>query len=430
MNPVQNLSRRVLLKGLGLSVALPWLEAAHLWGGELTKLSARPPQRFACMFIGDGISPPLWWSKGDGAAMELGESLAPLAQHKDKLNVINGLYNQKAGGGHAKCAGNILSGVALQRGRVIRGGVSMDQKLAKHFEDDTFLPSLVLGCEQPVSGFHESQYSMVYASHISWHSPNSPIPIELYPSLAFDSLFGSQTGKLQGSILDQVREEAASVRLKVSHSDQVKIDEYLTSVRETEQRLQKLNKQTREDASQAAPESQRPPVGQPKEFREYAKLMCDIMALAFQTDRSRIATLLMSRDLSGQVYPFLNIRDDHHSYSHANTGPDYQAIVKFHVEQYAYLVDRLSKMQEGEGTVLDNSCLMFVSEHWDAHNSNQVPLVLAGGLGGTLKTGRSLDYLNSGNERRKLCSLYLSLMDRMGLELPEFGDSKERLAGI
>ncbi|MCE9605544.1 MAG: DUF1552 domain-containing protein [Planctomycetia bacterium] len=424
------LSRRIVLKGLGTSVALPWLEAAHLWGGDFSKPNARPPQRFACMFIGDGISPPSWWSKGDGAAMELGPSLAPLARHKDKLNVINGLFNQQAGGGHAKCAGNILSGIALQRGRVIRGGVSMDQLLAKHLEDDVFLPSLVLGCEQPVSGFHESQYSMVYASHISWLSPNSPIPIELYPSLAFDSLFGSQTGKLQGSILDQVREQAAGLRLRVSHSDQVKIDEYLTSVRETEQRLQNLNKQQRSEVPQKDVAGARPAEGQPKDFREYARLMCDIIALAFQTDRSRIATLLLSRDLSGQTYPFLNIRDDHHSYSHANTGPDYKAIVDCHVEQYGYLVDRLANMQEGDGTVLDNSCLMFVSEHWDAHNSNQVPLLLAGGLGGTLKTGRSLDFMKSGNERRRLCSLYLSLMDRMGLQLPEFGDSKERLAGI
>lgn len=440
MNTNRNLPRRVLLQGLGLSVSLPWLEAGHLWGGEFSngesskretdKRRARPPQRFACMFIGDGISPPLWWSKGDGANMELGKSLTALAPYKDKLNVINGLFNQQAGGGHAKCAGNILSGVALKRGRVIHGGVSMDQLLAKQFEDDTFLPSLVLGCEQPVSGFHESQYSMVYASHISWQNPNSPIPIELYPSLAFDSLFGSQSGKLQGSILDQVREQAAGLRLRVSHSDQVKIDEYLTSVRETEQRLQNLNKRQANDAASVVDVSRRPPVGQPQDFREYARLMCDIIALAFQTDRSRVATLLMSRDLSGQVYPFLNIRDDHHSYSHSNEGPEYQAIVNFHVEQYAYLVDRLAKMQEGDGTVLDNSCLMFVSEHWNAHNSNQVPLILAGGLGGTLKTGRSLDYLNSGNERRKLCSLYLSLMDRMGLELPQFGDSKERLAEI
>ena len=304
----------------------------------------------------------------------------------------------------------------------------MDQKLAQHYEEATAVPSLVLGCEQPVSGFHESEYSMVYASHISWRSPDSPIPIELHPSLAFDSLFGNNAGKLQGSILDDVLEQANGLRNQVSGADQSKIDEYLSSVRETERQLQKLNRQPAMEKPIAPAE--RPPVGQPQNFREYAKLMADIIALAFQTDRTRIATLLLSRDLSGQVYPFLNIRDDHHSYSHSNTGPEYQAIVKFHVEQYAYLVQRLSQMQEGDRTVLDNSCLMFVSEHWNAHNGDQVPLLLAGGLGGKLATGRSLDYLKAGNDKRKLCSLYLSLMDRMGLELPQFGDSKERLAGL
>lgn len=423
-----NLSRRVVLQGLGLTMALPWLEAASRCG-DCAEVAAgkSSPKRFACFFIGDGISPSRWWSKGDGDAMELGESLEPLAPFKRHLNVINGLYNQQAGGGHARCAGNILSGVALLRGREIRGAVSMDQRLARHFEEETYLPSLVLGCEQPVSGFHESQYSMVYASHISWQSPNSPIPIELHPSLAFDSLFGAPTNKLQGSILDQVREQASAIRRRVSAADQVKIDEYLTSVRDTEQRLRKLGHAAQGGSGDSR---QRPPAGQPADFREYSRLMGDIIALAFEADRTRVATLLMSRDLSGQVYPFLNIRDDHHSYSHSNEGREYAAIVKCHVEQYARLVKRLSEAREGDASVLDNSCLMFVSEHWDAHNSNQVPVVLAGGLGGELKTGRSLDYLKAGNDKRKLCSLYLALMDRMGLELPEFGDSRERLAGV
>jgi hypothetical protein len=425
----QNLSRRVLLKGLGFSFALPWLESTHLGANETAVSPTKKPKRFACMFIGDGISPPHWWSKGDGADMELGSSLKSLEPFKDKLNVINGLYNRHGNGGHAKCTGNILSGANLKRGREILGGVSMDQTLAKHFEDETFVPSLVLGCEQPVSGFHESQYSMVYASHISWRNPSSPVPIELYPSLAFDTLFGSQTSTLQASILDHVLEQANDLRRQVSNSDRVKIDEYLTSVRETEKRLQKLNAQQGE-ASTAVTDQQRPPEGQPQDFREYCRLMCDIIALAFQTDRSRIATLLMSRDLSGQVYPFLNIRDDHHSYSHSNEGSEFQSIVNCHVEQYSYLIQRLSEMQEGDGTVLDNSCLMFVSEHWNAHNGTRVPCILAGGLGGTLKTGRSLDYLKAGDDNRRLCSLYLSVMDRMGLELPEFGDSKERLSGV
>ena len=428
--PTKKISRRKMLKGLGFTVALPWLESVNLLAAAPAAARVKSPQRFACLFIGDGISPPHWWSKGNGGAMELGSSLTPLAQFKEKINVINGLHNRFGDGGHAKCTGNILSGANLKRGRLIQGGISMDQKLSQHFEEESAVPSLVLGCEQPVSGFHESQYSMVYASHISWRNPDSPIPIELYPALAFDSLFGNQTGKLQGSILDHVLEQANDVRGKVSGSDQVKIDEYLTSVRDTEKRIQKLNQLKGRDEAPLPDQSQRPPVGQPKDFREYARLMCDIIALAFQTDRSRVATLLMSRDLSGQVYPFLNIRDDHHSYSHSNEGPEYQSIVKFHVEQYAYLIGRLAKMQEGDRTVLDNSCLMFVSEHWNAHNGQRVPLVLAGGLGGTLATGRSLDYLKSGGDKRKLCSLYLSLMDRMGLHLKEFGDAGERLTGI
>lgn len=423
----KNPTRRRVLQGLGVTVALPWLESLSAVAAE-PATKHKVAHRFACLFIGDGISPPNWWAKGNGAEMELGPSLASLAPFKSKLNVIHGLHNKEGDGGHAKCTGNILSGAALQRGRTIKGGVSMDQLLARHFEDETAQPSLVLGCEQPVSGFHESQYSMVYASHISWRNPDSPVPIELYPSLAFDSLFGGKAGKLQGSILDDVLQQANELTGQVSGADKMKMDEYLTSVRETERRVRRLNQMAADEV--AVPPGARPPLGQPKDFREYCKLMCDIIALAFQTDRSRVATLLMSRDLSGQVYPFLGIRDDHHSYSHSNTGKEYAAIVRCHIEQYAYLLERLDKMKEGERSVLDNSCIMFVSEHWDAHNGKHVPLLLAGGLGGTLATGRSLDYLNAGNGKRKLCSLYLSIMDRMGLKLTEFGDAKVQLDGI
>jgi len=425
----RKISRRAVLKGLSVSVALPWLESVSVWGNDSVNVTAAP-KRFACLFQGDGISPPDWWAKGQGEAMELGPSLESLAPFKTKINVLNGLFNRNAGGGHARCTGNILSGVALQRGRIIRGAASLDQLLARRYEQESAVPSLVLGCEHPVSGFHESQYSMVYASHISWQNSESPIPIELYPSLAFDSLFGNKTGKLQGSILDHVLEQAKDLRRTVSASDEVKLDEYLTSVRETEKRVRKLQAGPQDDTEAKKLSGQRPSDGLPTDLREYARSMCDVIALAFQTDRTRVATLLLSRDLSGQCYPFLGIRDDHHSYSHSNTGPEYKKIVTFHVEQYAYLVGRLAAMQEGDCTVLDNSCIQFISEHWDAHNSNQVPVVLAGGLGGTLETGRTLDYLPSGNDRRKLCSLYLALADRMGLDLREFGDAKECLAGI
>jgi hypothetical protein len=422
------LSRRAVLKGLGVAVALPWLESIR--GPASAAPATTPPRRFACLFQGDGISPPDWWARGDGAAMELGPSLEALGPHKEKLNVLNGLFNAHAGGGHARCTGNILSGAALQRGRIIRGAVSMDQLLARSHEEESTIPSLVLGCEHPVSGYHESQYSMIYASHISWQNADSPVPIELYPALAFDSLFGGRSGRLQGSILDHVLEQAGDLRRQASGSDQARLDEYFTSVRETEQRVRKLQDRSQDPAEAEQLVAQRPPNGLPGDLRNYARAMCDVIALAFQTDRTRVATLLLSRDLSGQVYPFLDIRDDHHSYSHANTEPEYKKIVTFHVEQYAYLVGRLDSMQEGDGTVLDNACIAFISEHWDAHNSNQVPVVLAGGLGGELRTGRTFDYLDAGDDRRKLCSLYLALLDRMGMELPEFGDANERLVGI
>ena len=256
----------------------------------------------------------------------------------------------------------------------------MDQLLAKHYEEETAQPSLVLGCEQPVSGFHESQYSMVYASHISWRNSESPVPIELHPALAFDSLFGGKAGKLQGSILDDVLEQANDLGGKVSvgRTRRRSTNTWRRSAKPSKPRSARLNRMAKDELPAVPVGHCRPPVGQPKDFREYTRLMSDIIAMAFQTDRSRIATMLMSRDLSGMVYPFLGIRDDHHSYSHDNTGREYQSIVKCHVEQYAYLLGKLAKMQEGERTVLDNSCIMFVSEHWNAHNGQHVPLLPRG----------------------------------------------------
>jgi Protein of unknown function (DUF1552) len=428
VNLPEQISRRTMLQGLGCTIALPWLESMNVFAADGTA-AVKPPQRFACLFQGDGISPHHWWSKGDGAAMELGSSLESLIPYKEKLNVVNGLFNRHGDGGHARCTGNILSGANLVRGRVITGGISMDQKLSQHFEATTPVPSMVLGCEQPVSGFHESQYSMVYASHISWRTPSSPIPIELFPALAFDSLFGGQTSKLQGSILDHALSQANDLRGKVSGTDRVKIDEYLTSVRETEKQVQMLNKASK---TPLPPASERPPVGQPKDFKEYAKLMCDIIALAFQTDKTRVATLLLCRDLSGLFYPFLDVRLAHHPSSHNDQSDAYERVSRYYVGQLAHLASRLAAMPEGEGTVLDNSCLLFLSNMWSGsrHDSTKVPLLLVGGLGGTLETGRVLDYTNRGDENRRLCSLYLSLMDRMGVSLDRFGDADARLAGL
>src|SRR5262245_31232518 len=232
-------SRRTLLRGLGVTMALPWLESLPVWGGEpATGAVSPPPQRFAALFMGNGINQKHWWAKGSGADMELSKSLQPLAPLRSRVNVISGLFNKAATGVgiHPGQTGNILSGAALQKGAVLRGGVSMDQVLANQIGQETAQPSLVLGCEQPITGYHETNFSMAYSSHISWQDANSPVPMEVYPSLAFDSLFDNQGSKRALSILDRVMDHAASISRQISRSDQAKLDEYLTSVREVEKR--------------------------------------------------------------------------------------------------------------------------------------------------------------------------------------------------
>src|SRR6266545_8000758 len=237
------LTRRTLLKGVGVTLAVPWLESLPVWGGEAAAGTppAPPPKRFAALFMGNGISPKNWWAKGSGADMQLSKSLKPLLSLRPRLNVISGLFNKAATGVgiHPGQTGNILSGAALQKGAVLKGGVSIDQVLAKHFEDDTAQPSLVLGCEQPITGYHETNFSMAYSSHISWQDATAPVPMEVYPSLAFDSLFDSQGSKRAVSILDRVKDQTAALTPKVSSADKAKLDEYLTSIREVEKRVEK-----------------------------------------------------------------------------------------------------------------------------------------------------------------------------------------------
>ncbi|HEV2985878.1 MAG TPA: DUF1552 domain-containing protein, partial [Vicinamibacterales bacterium] len=311
----------------------------------------------------------------------------------------------------------------------------VDQMIASRIGQETLQPSIVLACEQPMTGYHETNFSMAYSSHISWQSAESPVPNEVYPALAFDTLFENRGSLRNVSILDRVREAAETLSRRISSSDQQKLDEYMTSVREVEMRIDGMRKsqEKAEDLAKLrnrpALSMERPANGLPEDFRDHARLMCDIIALAFQTDKTRVASLLLARDLSALYYPFLEVKEGHHSASHDNLSDGYERIARFHLSQLAYLATRLDSMPEGDGTVLDNSCLMFLSNLWAGrvHNSSRLPVVLAGGLGGTLETGRSLDYLEAGDENRKMCSLYLGIMDRMGITLDRFGDADTRL---
>ncbi len=438
------ISRRTFLRGTGVVMALPWLESLPVWGAATA--SATPdaptpyPQRFAAVFMGNGINSQHWWAKGAGAEMELGKTLKPLEPFRAKLNVISGLYNRAATGVgiHPGMTGNLLSGLPLTKGAVLHGGVSMDQILASRLGHETTQPSLILGCEQPITGYHETNFSMAYSSHISWENADSPVPMEVYPSLAFDSLFENRGSRRTQSILDRVKEDAASLNRQVSAADHAKLDEYLNSVREVEKRVDRMRSVQQKAADNARNRGRpmvtmnRPDNGLPEDIREHMRLMCDIVALAFQTDKTRIATLLLCRDLSGLFYPFLGVRKAHHSASHDDQSADYESIARYYVGHLAYLAGRLEAMPEGEGTVLDHTCLMYLSNMWSGtkHDNSKVPLLTVGGFGGTLATGRILDYTAKGDENRKLCSLYLSLMDRAGVSLPRFGDADTRLAGI
>ena len=427
------LARRVFLRGLGVTMALPWLESIPAWGA-----AARPPKRFAALFMACGINFPNWWAKGEGAQMQLGPCLSPMAPWKSKMNVIEGLFNRNAVGVgiHPGQTGNLLSGALLQKGAELKGGISVDQVLANQIGQECVQPSMVLGCEQPITGYHETNFSMAYSSHISWASATSPVPMEVYPSLAFDSLFENRGNAINASILDRVKQDVASLNRKVSANDKAKLDEYLTSVRDVEKRVaparasKEIADQQAAPGKPAAPAMKRPDNGLPEDVREHMRLMGDIVALGFQTDKTRVATLLLCRDISGMCYPFLGVRSSHHPASHNDESEAYLNVTRFHVSQLAYLAGRLAAMKEGEGTVLDNSCLLFLSNMWSGkkHDATRLPVLQVGGLGGTIKTGRVLSFLDAGDDKRKLCSLYLSLMDRMGVPMDSFGDATNRLA--
>jgi len=437
------LSRRTLLHGAGVAMALPWLESINVWGAEPAAIgltAAGFPKRFAALFMANGINSDHWWANGAGAGMELGKSLEPMARLTTKMNFITGLFNKAATGVgiHPGQTGNLLSGVSLKKGAELRGGISMDQVLANHLSNPTAQSSMVMGCEQPVTGYHETNFSLAYSSHISWQNATSPVPMEQYPALAFDSLFDNRGARRNKSILDRVQEEARGLQRRVSAGDKVKIDEYLTSVREVEKRVvaaridQQHAEQNAQHRGKPLEMMPRPDNGMPEDIREHMRLMCDILAIGFQTDKTRIATLLLNRDLSGLIYPFLDVRTGHHLASHDDLSDGYERISRYYCSQLAYLATKLDAMPEGEGTVLDNCCLMYLSNMWSGskHDSNRVPLLTVGGLGGTLETGRVLDYMEKGDDNRKLCSLYLSLMDRMGVKLDRFGDADTRLAGL
>jgi hypothetical protein len=387
----------------------------------------------AVLFSGNGFHSREWWAKGQGKDLQLGQVLAPLHEHREKVLFIRGLFNSEAlkGNIHSSQTGNILSGAPLAAGGEIRSGTSIDQLMAQRYGGSTKVPSLVLGCEKSNPSVHKN-YSMIYSSHISWSSPTTPTPLELYPSLAFDRLFKDEVQKGDKSVLDAVLEDATDVRRTISVSDQRKLDEYLESVREVERRIEQAGKRGELQGWKPTldkPNIARPADGIPQDIAEHMKLMCDILVLGFQTDTTRVTTLKLNNDHSSLRFPNLGVDYMiHHLLSHSDTA-DWLKVNQFFLQQLGYIASKLDAIQEGERTALDNSMIMYCSSMLTGgHDATNLPVVIVGRAGGKLETGRVLDYLDKPN--RKMCSLYLSMLDKVGIHLDRFGDSTERLAEV
>src|SRR5947199_731602 len=280
------LTRRTFLRGLGVTMALPWFESLPVWGDEprANKRASEAPVRLAVLFAGNGFHSKEWWAKGEGKNMELGQVLAPLHNHREKMLFVRGLFNAEAQKGniHSSQTGNLLSGAPLASGGEIRSGTSVDQLLAQAYGRSTKVPSLVLACEKSNPSVHKN-YSMLYSSHISWTSPTTPTPLELYPALAFDRLFKDEVQRGDKSVLDAVLADATDLRRQISTTDQRKLDEYLDSVRDVEQRIEKAGQKGELQGwrpTLAKPNIPRPAEGIPQNVAEHMRLMCDILVLA------------------------------------------------------------------------------------------------------------------------------------------------------
>ena len=439
------ISRRLALKGLGASVALPWLESmgpVTAWASD-SKSARKAPNRMAFLYVPNGKNMADWTPEAEGTAFQLPSILQPLAAVKDDLLVLTGLTADKArahgdgGGDHARALAAFLTGVQPRKtdGTDIRSGISVDQVAASRIGDQTRLPSLEIGTEAgSMAGNCDSGYSCVYSSTMVWKSATQPLPKEVNPKLVFERLFGSggdaerkKRDALRKSILDFVRADAADLTGKVSRNDQRKLDEYFTSIRDIEQRIER---------AETLPPVEAPgiptPQGIPGSYAEHIRLMCDLMALGFQADVTRICTFVLANEGSNKPYPFINVPEGHHDLSHhgndAKKKEKIRDINTFHVTQLAYLLEKLKSIPEGDGTLLDHCMIAYGSGNSDgnAHNHDNLPILVAGKGGGTLQTGRHVRFAKD----TPLNNLWLSLLERMDVRLPFLGDSSGALPGL
>ncbi|HLJ57978.1 MAG TPA: DUF1552 domain-containing protein [Chthonomonadaceae bacterium] len=441
--PEPKIGRRTLLHGVGTLMALPALEAmAPL--GALAQSAKKSPLRMAFMFVPNGIHMPAWTPATEGA-LDLMPSMQPLAKVRDSINVLTGLTQHNAealgdgGGDHARSAAAWLTGCHPRKtdGAEIKAGISADQLAAQRVGDRTRFPSLELGCERGAqSGNCDSGYSCAYSSNIAWRGESTPVAHEVDPRAVFERLFGgadpAETAEsrkrretYRKSVLDFVMEDAKRLQPKLGVHDQDKLDEYLTGVREIERRVELAERANIAGRLAIADR----PTGVPADFGEHIRLMCDMMLLAFQTDTTRIATFMLANDGSNRGYADIGVPEGHHDCSHHGGDPVKQGKVQqintFHLKQVAYLLEKMQAVKEGDGTLLDNTMLVYGAgiSDGDRHNHDDLPILLAGRGGGGIKTGRHIRYKNG----TPMTNLFLCMLDRMGVHAETLGDSTGRL---
>ncbi|HEX8295416.1 MAG TPA: DUF1552 domain-containing protein [Chthoniobacteraceae bacterium] len=440
------LSRRTVLRGLGTAIALPWLESM----GRMTAWAASlpgqkiAPNRMAFLYVPNGKDMSNWTPTREGKLTTLPSILAALEPVKSELLVLTGLAADKArphgdgGGDHARAMAAFLTGSQPRKtdGTDIRAGISVDQLAAARIGSQTRLPSLEIGCETGgMAGNCDSGYSCVYSSTMSWKSPTQPLPKEVNPKLVFDRLFGqdgtdrARREASRKSVLDFIRDDSRSLMNDVGSNDRQKLDEYFTSIREIELRMERAAKMPPVNLPAGATA---PPAGMPGSYAEHLRLMCDMLVLAFQADITRVCTFVFSNEASNRSYPDLGVNEGHHELSHHGGDPEkirkVREINQFHVAQLAYLLKRLKGIREGEGTLLDHCMIAYGSGNSDGdrHNHDNLPILLAGGGGGTIKTGRHVQF----DQETPVTNLWTSMLDRMDVRVPLVGDSTGRLRDL
>jgi hypothetical protein len=448
MSPVYRLPRRTFLRGLGTAIALPVLDVMlpAVQAGASAPGGTGLPRRMAFIYIPNGAHMADWTPRGTGTDFELPPTLEPLQPVKDRVLVLSGLAHDKArangdgAGDHARASATFLTGCQARKtaGADIRVGISVDQVAAGRIGSQTRVPSLELGCDKShLAGNCDSGYSCAYSFNISWRTESTPLPPEVNPRSVFERLFAGgspaendeariRRRRQQKSVLDFALEDARQLRSNLGATDRRKLDEYLAAVRELEQRIE------REESFAAVRPDMAPPSGIPEEYAAHIRLMFDLLALAFRTDTTRIATFILAHDGSNRPYPFIGVNEGHHDLSHHGGDAAKQEkiarINRFHLTQLAYFLEKLNGVPEGEGTLLDQCMIVYGAAISDgnSHNHADLPVLLAGRGGGTVGSGRHLVV----PKETPMTNLYLSLLGRMGVTAERLGDSTGTLEGL